>query len=219
MTDAALRMDRMYRWQKHIYDVTRKPYLLGRDSLIESLAPPPGGRVLEIGCGTGRNLAKAARRWPDARYYGLDVSKQMLDKARASVKRAGVFDAVSFAQGDATNFDPQALFGAGAFHRIVFSYTLSMIPAWRDALSHAAGLLQPGAAILIADFGDQRELPSLFRRGLLKWLDLFDVHPRVDLEAVLRKVAIQEGLRCDFVPLYGGYAFLAVLRREAAVRF
>jgi len=49
-------MDRMYRHQRHIYDASRKFYLLGRDALITGLAPPKGGTILEIGCGTGRNL-------------------------------------------------------------------------------------------------------------------------------------------------------------------
>ena len=49
-------MDRIYRHQRHIYDLTRKYYLLGRDELITALAPPGNGSVLEIGCGTGRNL-------------------------------------------------------------------------------------------------------------------------------------------------------------------
>jgi len=64
MTDAAVRMDRQYRWQRHIYDLTRKPYLLGRDRLVAELLPTPGARVLEIGCGTGRNLIRIARTYP-----------------------------------------------------------------------------------------------------------------------------------------------------------
>ena len=36
-------MDGTYRWQRHIYDITRKYYLLGRDGLIADLAPPSGG--------------------------------------------------------------------------------------------------------------------------------------------------------------------------------
>ena len=39
-------MDRIYRRQRHIYDVTRKYYLLGRDGLIRSLKPPPAGTIL-----------------------------------------------------------------------------------------------------------------------------------------------------------------------------
>ena len=54
-------MDGVYRYQRHVYDLTRKYYLLGRDRLIDGLAVPPGGTVLELGCGTGRNLVKAAR--------------------------------------------------------------------------------------------------------------------------------------------------------------
>ena len=57
-------MDGIYRHQRHIYDATRKFYLLGRDEMIEGLAVPSGGSVLEIGCGTGRNLIAAARRYP-----------------------------------------------------------------------------------------------------------------------------------------------------------
>ena len=49
-------MNQIYRWQRYIYDFTRKYYLLGRDRLIAELDVPPGGRVLEVGCGTARNL-------------------------------------------------------------------------------------------------------------------------------------------------------------------
>ena len=74
----------MYRYQRHIYDLTRKYYLLGRDRLIAGLDVPPGGTVLEVGCGTGRNLVLAARRYPAARLFGLDISAAMLDTAQAA---------------------------------------------------------------------------------------------------------------------------------------
>ena len=88
--DAASLMDRMYRYQRHIYDASRKFYLLGRDRLIEELGPPEGGHVLEIGCGTGRNLVKAARAYPSIHCYGLDVSAEMLATAERSIARAGL---------------------------------------------------------------------------------------------------------------------------------
>ena len=78
VVSAAAVMDRMYRHQRHVYDATRKYYLLGRDRLIRKLGLGAGMRALEIGCGTGRNLVLAAQRYPDARFYGLDVSAQML---------------------------------------------------------------------------------------------------------------------------------------------
>ena len=82
MSDAALRMEKMYRWQRHIYDFTRKPYLLGRDHMLARLGVPDDGTVLEIGCGTGRNLIQAARIFPAARYFGFDVAPVMVETAQ-----------------------------------------------------------------------------------------------------------------------------------------
>jgi S-adenosylmethionine-diacylgycerolhomoserine-N-methlytransferase len=80
--EATRRMNRMYRRQRHIYDGTRRYYLLGRDQLIASLHPAAGASVLEIGCGTGRNLVLAARLHPEARFFGIDVSTEMLRSQR-----------------------------------------------------------------------------------------------------------------------------------------
>lgn len=87
---AAGLMDRIYRHQRHIYDASRKFYLLGRDQLIDGLQPPKGGSVLEIGCGTGRNLIRIAQHYPDCACHGLDVSSAMLATAQGSVAKAGL---------------------------------------------------------------------------------------------------------------------------------
>ena len=90
---AAALMDRLYRRQRHFYDVTRKYYLLGRDRLIEGIAPPPGGRVLEIGCGTARKLVGAPHAWPDAHFFGIDISAEMpTRRARSSNGRDSAHD-------------------------------------------------------------------------------------------------------------------------------
>ena len=140
----AARMDMIYRGQRHIYDLTRKYYLLGRDRLIDELAPPSGGTILEVGCGTGRNLILAARRWPDARLFGLDISEAMLATARRKIAAAGLSDRITLAAGDATAFDPVKLFGLAHFDRIFQSYTLSMIPHWQTAIAQAVLHLAPG---------------------------------------------------------------------------
>ena len=81
-------MNRIYRRQRYIYDATRKYFLFGRDRLIAELAPAAGQRVLEVGCGTGRNLIKAAKRYPEAHFYGLDISTEMLESAQSNIDRA-----------------------------------------------------------------------------------------------------------------------------------
>jgi S-adenosylmethionine-diacylgycerolhomoserine-N-methlytransferase len=208
---AATQMDAIYRGQRHIYDLTRKYYLLGRDRLIRELEPPPGGSVLEVGCGTARNLIAAARAWPEARCFGFDVSMVMLETARASVQRAGLGERVRLAAGDATAWDPAHLFGEAAFDRIFLSYTLSMIPDWRVAIKRAAGALAPGGQLHIVDFGRQERLPAWWRAALFAWLARFEVTQRAELETVLRGVAAGHGLCLTVRPLYRGYAWSAVL--------
>src|SRR5208283_3890031 len=154
MSDAAQLMDKMYRRQRHIYDLSRKFYLLGRDEAIARLQAAPGDRVLEIGCGTGRNLIKLARAYPEARLFGLDVSQEMLTTATSSVARAGVSARVALARADATNFEPRELFGEARFERVMISYALSMIPPWREALGRALDVISPGGALHLVDFGD-----------------------------------------------------------------
>lgn len=213
MVDAAMQMDRMYRWQRHIYDVTRKPYLIGRDSLIQSLGVPDGGVVLEIGCGTGRNLIKAARSFPNGRFFGFDISQAMLEKARGAITHAGMAHQITIAQGDGTNFDTAKMFGIHQFDRVFISYSLSMIPEWFRTLELATGLLAPGGALLIADFYDCKGLPAPVGGALYRWLNLFDVEPRVHLETVLIAMARDQHLNLDFQRIYGGYAVSAMLRR------
>ena len=206
-------MDAIYRSQRHIYDLTRKYYLLGRDALIAGIAPPEGGTVLEIGCGTGRNLIAAARAWPDARFFGIDISEAMLETARAKVAAAGLAGRIVLAQGDATAFDATALFGVAAFDRVFQSYTLSMIPDWRGAIREGVDKLVPGGRLDVVDFGQQERLPAPFRALLFAWLGKFDVTPRATLQAALIEAASEAGGTARFTPLHRGYAWSGSITR------
>ena len=212
MSDAALLMDKMYRRQRHIYDLSRKYYLIGRDEAIARLEPRPGDGVLEIGCGTGRNLVKAARAYPGARFYGLDVSREMLDTAAASIARAGLSSWIAITQADAANFDPEALFGRRQFERVMISYALSMIPPWREALAKALDVVAPGGSLHLVDFGDCAGLPGAFKIGLRRWLAAFDVTPRDDLSDALEALSQERGLTCETRRWRRAYAVLAVVK-------
>lgn len=211
--DAARHMDAIYRSQRHIYDLTRKYYLLGRDRLIAELAPPPGAAVLELGCGTGRNLILAARRYPDARFFGIDISDEMLITARSSVAKAGLSGRIVLAQGDATAVDTGHAFGVPAFERVFVSYALSMIPPWRAAAAHGLFLVKPGGSLHIVDFGGQSRLPAWFKRGLHAWLGKFSVAPREDMERVLSEMAAGAGAKMTYTRPFRDYAQYAVIER------
>ena len=206
-------MDGVYRYQRHIYDLSRKYYLLGRDGLIADLAPPRGGAVLEIGCGTGRNLIAVGRTWPQARLYGVDISEAMLETARKAVAKAGMADRVVLAQGDACAFDAGTLFGRESFERVFISYALSMIPDWQGALRQAARCVADAGKLEIVDFGQQEGLPTLWKRVLFGWLAQFHVSPRADLKRVIEGLATDMGGFPHSESLYRGYAVRSGLIR------
>jgi S-adenosylmethionine-diacylgycerolhomoserine-N-methlytransferase len=210
--EATDRMNRMYRRQRHIYDGTRRYYLLGRDQLIGGLQPAPGAKVLEIGSGTGRNLIVAARQYPHAKFFGIDVSTEMLTSAIAAIARNGLNGQIRVAHGDATAFDSRALFGIPSFDHVMISYSLSMIPDWQAVLQRAASSLKAGGSLHIVDFGSQEGLPRSVRALLRRWLTLFDVTPRDQLEGALNKIADTHGARLKFERPFRGYAQVAVLR-------
>jgi len=218
MTDFAASdelMDRLYRRQRHVYDATRKYYLLGRDRLIRRLDPPAGSRVLEIGCGTARNLILAARTYRDVHFFGIDISSEMLGTARRLVEREGLGADIRLARADATSFDPALLFGVPGFSRIFISYSLSMMPGWQDVLARALDWLAPGGELHVVDFGGQERLPGWFRQGLREWLRMFHVTPRDELEAELSVLGLRTGAITLFERPFRGYAQYAICRRLA----
>ncbi len=201
-------MDGMYRYQRHIYDLTRKYYLLGRDETIRNLNVPEDGTLLEVGCGTGRNLALAHKYYPQARLFGLDISHEMLISARKTFETKATLP--DFRVADATAFTPRE-FGVSGFDRILISYALSMIPDWECAVDSAMNALAPGGELHIVDFGQQEGLPGWFARLLKAWLRKFHVSPRADLRQVLKSQASENQARLTFETIGGGYAWRAVI--------
>ena len=212
-TSDAERMDRHYRFQRYIYDATRTHYLLGRRHLIRQLSPPPRGTVLEIGCGTAWNLVRAANAYPNVRFHGLDVSKSMLDTARASVARHRLDGRILLCQGDATNFAAKPLFGVGQFDRVFLSYALSIIPGWQAALQQASQCLLPGGSLHVVDFGQCERLPAGVKRALFAFLRHYTVTPRAGLEKALQALATEFQFDLRFERLHRGYVNYAVLKR------
>ena len=104
-------------------------------------------RILEIGCGTGRNLARLARQFPQAHLTGLDLSADMLTQARRGLK----------SHGDRITLLHQAysrpLDESPSFDLIVLSYCLSMInPGWESVIASARQDVRPNGLIAVVDF-------------------------------------------------------------------
>ncbi|NDC54620.1 MAG: class I SAM-dependent methyltransferase [Planctomycetia bacterium] len=217
--EQAAAMDRMYRFTRHVYDVTRAYYLLGRDRLLERVATSPATATLEVGCGTARNLIRLARRPDPGALFGLDASHEMLETAASSIARSGVERAgrppIVLRQGLAEELDARRMFGREEpFDTIYFSYCLSMVPTWPGAIEAALANLKPGGEMLIVDFWDQQDLPRWFAAGLTTWLALFHVHYRPEVHDALVELGRSGRAEVTFESVSRRYAYIATVRKR-----
>jgi len=141
-------LNRYYQLHARLYDATRWSFLFGRNTIIERIAAldPQPQRILEIGCGTGKNLLALRQRLPCAQLTGLDLSGEMLAKARKRLQ-----DQVQVRLCNQLYDAPLA--SRQGFDLVLFSYTLSMInPGWDHVLRCAQQDLSPGGRLAVVDF-------------------------------------------------------------------
>jgi len=213
MSDAFENMDRMYRMQRYFYDITRKYYLLGRDKLLDKMDVRHGEKILEAGCGTARNLIILGRKHPQAQLFGLDASAAMLETAQGKVDAAGVKN-ISLKTALADDFSFDRTFGlAEPFDKIFFSYSISMIPPWRESIDNALRNLKPGGELFIVDFYDQAALPSPFQKLLQWWLSKFHVQFWPELMPHLRSLEESGVVSLRIEPLFRRYSFIARMKK------
>jgi S-adenosylmethionine-diacylgycerolhomoserine-N-methlytransferase len=209
MTNAFESMDKMYRHQRYFYDLTRKYYLLGRDKLIAEMNVQPGEKILEVGCGTGRNLMILSKKYPRTNFFGLDASSEMLKTAQAKVDSKKVKNLkLKVALADDFTFD-KTFDLEKPFDTIFFSYSISMIPPWKESIANALNNLKAGGSFYIVDFYDQKDLPKLFQKALQSWLRQFHVQFWGELMPHLESLE-KEGLgKLTVTSLYKRYSFIA----------
>ena len=203
-------LDHIYRYQRHLYDATRRFFLFGRDRLLDSMAMSGEDKVLEMGCGTGRNLILLAERHPKATLFGVDASDQMLATATRRIADRGLAARISLAAGLAEHLDPKPMFGVPIeFDKIFFSYSLSMMPSWQDALDAAINYLKAAGTLHVVDFWDQESWPSPLRRLFAQWLALFHVRFDPEVISTLSRHFTSRGQSLSLTSMAGRYAFLA----------
>lgn len=216
--DPVQKMNRMYRWTRHVYDASRRYYLLGRNEMLEQISDLPPSAVLEVGCGTARNLRMLDDTAPQHTLYGIDASPSMLATARTKLERAGCANRITLGHGLAQELAPRDQLGVDrTFDVLLFSYVLSMIPSWPSALRSALCHLSPGGRLHIVDFWDQVNLPSWLATLLQRWLAFFDVYPRPDLIRTLYKLDCIDGLSCTIEPVARRYAYRATINLDGRV--
>jgi S-adenosylmethionine-diacylgycerolhomoserine-N-methlytransferase len=143
--DSMQRLEAFYAPQADHYDAFRARLLQGRGEMIQMLAPPPHAHVVELGCGTGANLAHLADRLDRLDRVDLvDLCPSLLAKAR---QRVTSYRNVEVILADACSYAP-----GRPVDCVYFSYALTMIPDWRGALDNALRMLRPGGRLGLVDF-------------------------------------------------------------------
>ena len=202
-------MDRMYRHQRYFYDLTRKYYLLGRDKLIGEMNAQPDENILEVGCGTARNLIILAKKYPETNFFGLDASSEMLKTSQIKVDSKNL-ENVDLKVALADGFSYRDTFDLEKpFDSIFFSYSISMIPPWKESIANALNNLKRGGNLYIVDFYDQADLPKGFQKLLQGWLCQFHVQFWGELMPHLESME-KTGLgKLTITSLYRRYSFIA----------
>lgn len=119
------------------------------DLVVERLAPGPGQRLLDVGCGTGKPALRVASR--GARVTGVSISQREVALARARVAAAGrsdLFDRVDFQVADAMALP----FPDASFDGVWAVESLTHMSDRAAALSEAMRTLRPGGRLVICDF-------------------------------------------------------------------
>lgn len=146
--EQAERLQKYYAFHSRIYDATRWSFLFGRNEIIDLIAQHCRPKsILEIGCGTGKNLIPLARRFVDSKIVGLDVSADMIKVSKTKLEPWG--KRVEFIQAPYL----QPLHRPPQYDLILCSYSLSMInPGFDQVIRSAREDLLPGGLMAVVDF-------------------------------------------------------------------
>lgn len=125
------------------YDLVFGPvFRRGRSVAVEA-AERIGGRILEVGVGTGLSLPQYRR---SSRITGIDISEDMLARARRRVRDEGLANVDEIALGDAE----ELAYDDAAFDVVVAQYVVTAVPNPERALDEFARVCRPGGEIVIA---------------------------------------------------------------------
>lgn len=148
------------RWAP-VYDLVFGPvFRRGRSAAVEA-AERVGGRILEVGVGTGISLPTYSSR---TRIVGVDISEPMLAKARRRVSELGLDHVERIDVMDAEQLD----FEDGEFDVVVAQYVITAVPNPERALDELARVVRVGGEIVITTrVGAEQGIRAKFEKALM----------------------------------------------------
>lgn len=120
----------------------------------------PGDTVLDLGCGPATQLAMVARLNPQTQFIGMDLSNEMLSKARTYVEEQGLTN-IEFRQGDITRLSGLPDASIDAVMSTVVLHHLPDLAALESTFAEIKRVLKPGGGLYLVDFGHLKSEKSI----------------------------------------------------------
>jgi phosphatidylethanolamine/phosphatidyl-N-methylethanolamine N-methyltransferase len=157
----------------------------GRRRAVEEVNRLPGTRVLEVGVGTGLALP---RYRGDKRVVGVDLSREMLEKAAERVAGERLGHVVGLAEMDAERM----AFADGAFDIAVAMFTASVVPDAKRLYAEMARVVRPGGHLLFVNHFAAEAGPRWWvERTMAPLSRLLGWHPDFALRDLLDPAMVQ----------------------------
>lgn len=144
-------------------DVSNTSYGCGDPITLAALQP--GEIVLDLGSGAGLDCLLAAQKVGETgRVIGVDMTPEMIDRARANAKRVNATN-VEFRQGYLENLPVET----GMVDVIISNCVINLSPDKEKVFTEAFRVLKPGGKLAVSDIVTDGELPELVRNSLSAW--------------------------------------------------
>jgi len=169
-----------YRRYANVYDALFGPVLQpGRRAVIAALGCRPGERVLEVGVGTGLSLPIYRR---DLEIVGIDLSPEMLKKARERVAAEGLTHVAGLHEMDAGDLK----FPDASFDTVAAMFVMTVVPQPEKVMRELARVCRPGGEVLIVNhFSTEEGLRGWVERRMAPFGDKLGWRPVFDLQRVM----------------------------------
>ena len=182
-----------YRRYAGVYDAVFGPVLQpGRKAVLEALGLRPGDRVLEVGVGTGLSLPLYPA---DVRVTGIDVSREMLDKARLRVAKRRLANVEALLEMDAESME----FADASFDKVVAMYVVSVVAHPGRLLEELHRVCKPdGEVYLVNHVRSDNPLVGAVEKSLARFSDKLGFHPDFDLADLVERHELTQVSRINF---------------------
>lgn len=169
-----------YRRYAKVYDTVFGPVLHpGRKAVVQALGLRSGQRVLEVGVGTGLSLPLYPK---DVAVVGIDLSAEMLERARERVSRERLANVEALLEMDAEAMS----FPEASFDKVVAMYVVSVVPRPARLLEELHRVCKPDGEIYIVNHvRSGNPIVGAVEKGLARFSNQLGFHPDFELRELL----------------------------------